>query len=70
MSSGVEKVGFGKRQALAKAARIAAKGGEESGKYVGLPCKGCAEKHSNTTAHHPVVKPPAAASHESVAHSD
>jgi len=24
--------------------------------------KGCEEKHSNTTAHHPVVKPPAAAS--------
>jgi len=23
---------------------------------------GCEEKHSNTTAHHPVVKPPAAAS--------
>ena len=31
--------------------------------------KGCEEKHSNTTAHHPVVKPPAAASHGSVAHS-
>ena len=24
--------------------------------------KGCEEKHSNTTAQHPVVKPPAAAS--------
>jgi len=24
--------------------------------------KGCQEKHSNTTAHHPVAKPPAAAS--------
>jgi len=28
--------------------------------------KGCEEKHSSTMAHHPVVKPPAAASHESV----
>jgi len=28
--------------------------------YIGV--KGCEEKHSNTTAHHPVVKPPAAAS--------
>jgi len=35
-----------------------------------LTFKGCEEKHFNTTAHHPVVKPPAAASHESVAHSD
>jgi len=24
--------------------------------------KGCEEKHSNTTAHHPMVTPPAAAS--------
>ena len=24
--------------------------------------KGCEEKHTNTTAHHPVVKPPVAAS--------
>jgi len=32
--------------------------------------KGREEKHFNTIAHHPVAKPPAAASHESVAHSD
>jgi len=32
--------------------------------------EGCQEKHSNTIAHHPVVKPPAATSHGSVAHSN
>ena len=36
----------------------------------GLACKGCEEKQSNKIANHPVAKPPAAASHESVAHSD
>jgi len=35
-----------------------------------LRMKECEEKHSNTIAHHPVVKPPAAASHGSVAHSN
>ena len=32
--------------------------------------KGCKKKHSNTIAHHNVGKPPAAAPHESVAHSN
>jgi len=32
--------------------------------------KECEEKHSNTTAHHPVVKPPTAGVHGSVAHSN
>jgi len=30
--------------------------------HIYLSIKSCKEKHSNTTAHHPVVKPPAAAS--------
>jgi len=39
-------------------------------RYMSYIIKGCREKHSNTIAHHPVVKPPAAASHGSVAHSN
>jgi len=35
---------------------------DENREYLLEDPKGCEEKHSNTTVHNPVVKPPAAAS--------